>query len=145
MTDREKQRQLACLKRERDLVIFDERQAGGTYQSIGRRYEVTGERIRRVVQRVEREAQRDAWGQAHEANPPKSRPSDVRNEGWWAERKAGATYTSIAKREKISKERVRTMVHRIQYIKLWAWRHPTDETVIRGRTMLDDEDGGVTG
>ena len=145
MTDREKQRQLACLKWERDLVIFDERQAGGTYRSIGRRYEVTGERIRGVVQRVEREAQRDAWVRAHEANPPKRRPSDVRNEGWWAERKAGATYTSIAKREQRSKDRVRMVVHHIQCRKLWAWRHPTDETVIRGRTMLDDEDGRVTG
>lgn len=92
-------------------------------------------------ERREREAQRDAWVQAHEANPPKSRPSDARNEGWWAERKAGATYTSIAKREKISVTTVTVGVWRIQCLKLWAWRHPTDETVIQGRTMLDDEDG----
>ena len=96
---------------------------------------------REVASAVEREAQRDAWVQAHEANPPKSRPSDARNEGWWAERKAGATYTSIAKREKISVTTVTVGVWRIQCRKLWAWRHPTDETVIRGRTMLDDEDG----
>ena len=97
--------------------------------------------LREVASAVEREAQRDAWVQAHEANPPKSRPSDARNEGWWAERKAGATYTSIAKREKISVTTVTVGVWRIQCRKLWAWRHPTDETVIRGRTMLDDEDG----
>jgi len=96
---------------------------------------------REVASAVEREAQRDAWVQAHEANPPKSRPSDARNEGWWAERKAGATYTSIAKREKISVTTVTVGVWRIQCRKLWGWRHPTDETVIRGRTMLDDEDG----
>jgi len=99
--------------------------------------------LREVASAVEREAQRDAWVQAHEANPPKSRPSDARNEGWWAERKAGATYTSIAKREKISVTTVTVGVWRIQCLKLWAWRHPTDETVIRGRTMLDDEDGGT--
>ena len=97
--------------------------------------------LREVASAVEREAQRDAWVQAHEANPPKSRPSDARNEGWWAERKAGATYTSIAKREKISVTTVTVGVWRIQCRKLWAWRHPTDETVLRGRTMLDDEDG----
>ena len=100
---------------------------------------------RDVARAVEWEAQRVAWVRAHEANPPKRRPSDVRNEGWWAERKAGATYTSIAKREQRSKDRVRMVVHHIQCRKLWAWRHPTDETVIRGRTMLDDEDGRVTG
>jgi len=96
---------------------------------------------REVASAVEREAQRDAWVQAHEANPPKSRPSDARNEGWWAERKAGATYTSIAKREKISVTTVTVGVWRIQCRKLWGWRHPTDETDIRGRTILDDEDG----
>jgi len=96
---------------------------------------------REVASAVEREAQRDAWVQAHEANPPKSRPSDARNEGWWAERKAGATYTSIAKREKISVTTVTVGVWRIQCRKLWGWRHPTDKTVIRGRTILDDEDG----
>ena len=99
---------------------------------------------REVARAVEWEALRDTWVRAHEANPPKSRPSDARNEGWWAERKAGATYTSIAKREKISVTTVTVGVWRIQCRKLWEWRHPTDETVIRGRTMLDDEDAGGT-
>ena len=86
-------------------------------------------------------ALRDTWARRFEAALLKSRPSDARNEGWWVERKAGATYTSIAKREKISVTTVTVGVWRIQCRKLWAWRHPTDETVIRGRTMLDDEDG----
>ena len=97
--------------------------------------------LREVARAVEWEALRDTWVRRFEAAPLKSRPSDARNEGWWAERKAGATYTSIAKREKISVTTVTVGVWRIQCRKLWAWRHPTDETVIRGRTMLDDEDG----
>jgi len=97
--------------------------------------------LREFRRDVEREAQRDAWVRKCEAAPLKSRPSDARNEGWWAERKAGATYTSIAKREQLSVTTVTVGVWRIQCIKLGAWRHPTDETVIRGRTMLDEEDG----
>ena len=98
--------------------------------------------LREVARAVEREALRDTWVRRFEAALLKSRPSDARNEGWWVERKAGATYTSIAKREKISVTTVTVGVWRIQCRKLWAWRHPTDETVIRGRTMLDDEDAG---
>ena len=90
-----------------------------------------------------REDIRHYWARRFEAALLKSRPSDARNEGWWVERKTGATYTSIAKREKISVTTVTVGVWRIQCRKLWAWRHPTDETVIRGRTMLDDEDAGA--
>jgi hypothetical protein len=76
-----------------------------------------------------------------EANPKTLRPCHARNEGWWHERQAGSTYTAIARREQRSITTVICAVNYIQRMKMWAWEHPTNETVVRGRTMLDDEDG----
>jgi len=104
------------------------------------------ELVYRVQDAIDRQA-RDQNAQACAVVPDRwverlrERPTWGRNQAIFAERTAGATYQRIGQRYGLTKERIRQLVQQVNRVRLWEWRHPEPCPVIRGRTMLDDEDG----